>query len=289
MKTNYSAKAGDMSSTLLLMPFARLLLAATIVAAPGQAAFFRRAPGASSRPGAITLRKRLHVNTLITPPGEMEVEWGGAVSTGDAGFTLPAAVKYTPEGPHIWWGRTEFSATFDSLASAVQFDNRITQFSDRLTFAGTCVLHDGAKLDLAIAPLASFLLRGDTGARLGATGIARYDAGRSSAGVSLTWTAATDSSPSNPAGTFDIGAGYGYRLTAAGPLSHLTPHANWLYEKSTRQQREISIFEGVEYQVTEKVSVDFSGQHFSVWGGTVEHQIAVGLTFNVGRLRREKN
>ena len=33
------------------------------------------------RAPAITLRKRIHVNTLITEPGTMEIEWGGAFST----------------------------------------------------------------------------------------------------------------------------------------------------------------------------------------------------------------
>ena len=75
---------------------------------------------------------------------------------------------------------------------------------------------------------------------------------------------------------------------ATGPLSHLTPHANWLYEKSTGEGRTISLFEGVEYQITEKVAVDFSGQHFSVWGGAVDHQVSIGLTVNLGRLRRAK-
>jgi hypothetical protein len=50
----------------------------------------------------------------------------------------------------------------------------------------------------------------------------------------------------------------------------------------------MSLFEGVEYQITEKVAVDFSGQHFNVWGGAIDHQVAVGLTFNLGRLKRAK-
>jgi hypothetical protein len=272
------------------MRFARFALGAMLLQAISpiaQPALFRRAQSGGSHPSsAISLRKRLHVNTLITPPGEMEVEWGGAFSV-DGGFTLPSTIKYTPEGTHAYWGRTEFSASFDSLSSVVQFDNRITQFSDRVGIAANCVVHDGDKLDLAIAPQASFLLRGERGARVGATGIARYDVGRSSVGASLTWTAATNSSPDNPAGTFDIGAGYGFRLMATGPLSHLTPHTNWLYEKSTGEQRTISLFEGVEYQITEKVAVDFSGQHFSLWGGVVDHQVAIGLTVNLGRLRRK--
>ena len=118
------------------------------------------------------------------------------------------------------------------------------------------------------------------------TGIARYDWGRSSAGVTFTWTGATTSSDSNPAGTIDIGAGYGFQLKSSGPLSHLSPHTNWLYEKSTGSIRQISLFEGVEYQITDAVAIDFSGQHLNVWGGPVDHQIVAGLTVNTGKLHR---
>jgi hypothetical protein len=273
------------------MRAARLALGWMVLEAvlPARAALFGRFRSPTgNRASAIALRKRLHVNTLITEPGTMELEWGGAFSTAGStagNFSFPSAIKYTPEGTHPWWGRTEFSASFDSLSSLVQFDNRTTQFSDRLTLAANCVVHDGDRFDLAIAPQASFLLRGDEGQRFGATAIARYDWGRNSAGATLTWTAATASSATNPAGTFDVGAGYGRRLKASGPLGHLTPHANWLYERSTGVGRTVSLFEGVEYQVTERVAVDFSGQHFSVWGGPVDHQVSVGLTVNTGRLR----
>ena len=246
--------------------------------------FFRRESGATRAP-AIALRKRLHVNPLITEPGTMEIEWGGAFST-TGSFTFPSTIKYTPEGRHVWWGRTEFSASFDSLDSIVQPFGRVTQFSDRVTFAANAVVHDGDRLDLAIVPQASWLLRGDSGARIGATAIARYDAGRNSAGVTFTWTAATASSDTNPAGTFDIGAGYGRRLMASGALGHLTPHVNCLYEKSTGVGRQVSLFEGVEYQITERVAVDFSAQQLALWGGTLDHQAVVGLTVNMGRLRK---
>jgi hypothetical protein len=235
----------------------------------------------------LALRKRVHVNTLITDPGTLEFELGGAFST-KGNFTFPSTIKYTPEGPHIWWGRTEFSASFDSLSSTVQFDDRATQFSDRLTFAANCVLYDGAKLDIAIAPQVSTFLRGDSGKRAGATAVVRYDAGLNSTGVTLTWTAATEASPSNPAGTFDAGYGFGHRLMAGGRLSHLMPHANVLYERSTGVGRQISLFEGVEYQISDKVAMDVSVQHFSVWGSQVDHQITVGLTVNAGRLRGKR-
>ena len=238
------------------------------------------AESTADRPSAIALRKRIHVNPLITPPDTMEFEWGGAFSTG-GDFTLPAAIRYTPEGRHVYWGRTEFSMSFDSLSS-----NGSLHFGDRTTFAATCVLHDGDKFDFAISPTATVLLRGDSGARLGATAIARYDVGRSSAGITVGWTGATHASDSNPAGTLDIGAGYGYRLKPSGPLGHLTAHTNWLWERSSATVWQTSVFEGVEYQINDPVAVDFSAQHLTAWGGLVDHQVVIGLTVNTRRLHR---
>jgi len=211
----------------------------------------------------------------------MDFEWGGAFSTGGA-FTFPATIRFTPEGRHVWWGRTELSVSFDSLSN----DGSATHFGDRTTVAATCVVHDGEKLDFAIAPTVSTLLRGDSGSRLGATAIARYDVGRSSAGITVAWSSATHASPTNPAGTWDVGAGYGYRLRPSGPLGHLTAHTNWLWEKSTGIGRQMSVFEGVEYQITDPVAVDFSAQHLNAWGGPIDHQIVIGLTVSTGRLHR---
>jgi hypothetical protein len=259
----------------------RAALAALLLAAPALAADLRDA--AAERPSSIALRKRIHINPLITEPDTMDFEWGGAFSTGGP-FTFPATVRFTPEGRHVWWGRTEFSVSFDTLSN----DGTATHFSDRTTFAATCVLHDGEKLDIAIAPTVSSLLRGDHGTRTGATAIARYDVGRSSAGITVAWSSATQPSPTNPAGTWDVGAGYGYRLRPTGPLSHLTAHTNWLWERSTGTPRQISVFEGVEYQITDPVAVDFSAQHLNVWGGIIDNQIVIGLTVSTGRLHRRE-
>src|ERR1051326_7701551 len=81
---------------------------------PAHAGLFGRGSGQPA--STIALRKRVHVNTLITAPGTMEIEFGGAFSTGGS-FSFPSTIKYTPEGPYVWWGRTEFSVSFDSLAS----------------------------------------------------------------------------------------------------------------------------------------------------------------------------
>jgi hypothetical protein len=264
-----------------------LVVAAALLSltAPTRAALLHRSSRAG-RASSISLRERLHVNPLITEPDTMEVDWAGSFSTAGS-FTLPATIRYTPEGKSIWWGRTEFSASFDSLSSVVQNGDRDTHFSDRVTLTGASVVHDGKHFDLAIAPLASFLLRGDKGRRFGASAIGRYDWGKNSAGLTVTWTGATAPSDTNPAGTFDLGAGFGRHLAAKGPGSRLTAHANWLYERSTGVPRQMSLFEGVECQITSNLAIDISGQHFAVWGGTVDHQISVGLNIGTGRFHRK--
>src|SRR5262245_20459413 len=104
--------------------------------------------------------KRLHVNPLITEPDTIDIEWGGAFSTG-GGFTMPAVIHYTREGSQVWWGRTAFSASFDSLA----YETAVTHFGDRACFAATCVLLAGKRLDLAIEPQAAVLVVVDSGVR----------------------------------------------------------------------------------------------------------------------------
>jgi hypothetical protein len=259
------------------IPAAALLLPLCSTLLP--AAVFSRSPRSQS---TITLQKRLHVNTLITEPGTIELDWGNDYSFTSDSYTMPSTLKYTPKGRHILWGRTEFAASFDTVSTAVQNDARIAHFSDRLTFAATSVIFDGQKLDIAVAPYASVFLRGELGMRAGATAIARYDIGRNSAGVTMSWSGATAASPSNPAGTFDAGLGFGRRLKPSGFAGRFTPHSNLIYEKSTGVDRSIAVFEGVEYQITEKLALDISGQHFNVVGGTTDHQMVIGITLNFG-------
>jgi len=253
------------------MRAARLVCGVILLHAVSPAAFVHRSSGSHSQ--TISLRKRLHVNPLITEPDTIDIEFGGAF-TESGTDTIPVAIHYTPQGPSILWGRTEFSASFDS----VNYDGAVRHFGDRATFAATTLLHDGEHLDIAVAPTAQFLLRGDTGTRWGAAGIARYDSGRHSGGVTISWSGATSTSTTNPAGKFDLGFGYGYAL------GKVTPHVNWLWERSTGVERQISLFEGIEYQVNDPFAIDFSVQHVSLWGKARDTQFVVGITVNTGRL-----
>jgi len=237
----------------------------------------------SPRQGSsITLRKRLHINDLITEPGTVEIDWANLYSYTSSNFTMPSAVKYTPGGNSLFWGRTEYSVAFDSISSASDVGNRTTQFSDRLTFSATSVLLDTTHFDVGIGPQATFFLRDESGARYGATVIAREDIGLNSIGATIGWSGATTTSITNPAGTWDFGAGFGRRLAAKGMLVRVTPHVNAVWERSTGFDRTFSAFAGVEYQITPRVAFDATGQRIGLAGGT-DRQILLGMTINLGK------
>jgi len=116
------------------------------LAFPAQPASLGDLRAGSHRTSNITLRKRLHVNTLITAPGTMEIEWDNLYSATNSNFSMPSIVKYTPAGKNILWGRTEYSVAFDSIDSVALTAQRTSQFSGRVTFAANAVLRDGVEL-----------------------------------------------------------------------------------------------------------------------------------------------
>ncbi len=75
----------------------RLAVAVVVLQAaslPAQARILWRS--VSRRPAsAVTLRRRLHINTLIREPGTAELEWNNAFSLG-GNYSMPSTVKVTP-------------------------------------------------------------------------------------------------------------------------------------------------------------------------------------------------
>src|SRR5437868_7601878 len=93
------------------------------------AGLFTRAASPSNGNSKIALRKRLHINTLISEPGTAEVDWGNLYSFSTTNYAMPSGVRYTPPGRHIIWGRTEYSVAFDTVTSVPTGGRRLTQFS----------------------------------------------------------------------------------------------------------------------------------------------------------------
>jgi hypothetical protein len=237
----------------------------------------------SSRIGStVGLRKRLHINDLITEPGTMEIDWANLYSFTSSNFTMPSALKYTPAGNSLWWGRTEYSVAFDSISSSVDLGPRTTQFSDRLALTATSVVFDSTHFDIAVAPQAIIFLRDESGWRYGATVIAREDLGLTSMGATVSWSGASASSTSNPAGTWDFGGGFGRHLGTNGIMGHFTPHLNAVWERSTGVEGGLSVFAGVEYQITPRVAFDVTGQRIGLTGAP-DRQVLAGFTINLGK------
>jgi hypothetical protein len=258
----------------------------TILSLPVNADARLHLPHLSRHGSSVTLRKRLHINDLITERGTVEIDWGSLYSYTTSEFTMPSALKGTPDGNSILWGRTEYSIGFDSISSAVDFGTRTTQFGDRVTLSATSVIFDSAHFDVAVAPQASVFLRDSSGIRYGATGIVREDIGLNSLGATIGWTGATVSSSSNPAGTWDFGAGYGRRLASNGLLSRFTPHLNTAWERSTGFEATFSAIAGIEYQITPRVAFDASGQRIGSGAGA-DRQVLLGMTINLGNAAGE--
>jgi len=241
----------------------------------------------SSGGSSSTLRKRLNVNDLITEPGTVEIDWANQYSFTTSAFTMPSALKFTPLGNSLLWGRTEYSVAFDSISSEVDSGTRTTQFSDRVTLTGTSILWDRPHFDLAFAPQASFFLRDTPGALYGATVIAREDIGLNSVGATIGWSGATSTTTSNPAGTWDFGAGFGRQLSAKGFWGHFTPHVNGVLERSTGYEKTLSAYAGIEYQITDRIALDASGQRIGSTSGG-DRQVLLGMTINLGKLQDTK-
>jgi hypothetical protein len=60
---------------------------------------------------------------------------------------------------------------------------------------------------------------------------------------------------------------------------------NAVWERSTGLPSAYSIYEGVEYQITDRLALDLSGQHLGIHGEPVDHQAVLGVTFNLGKLQ----
>ena len=256
-----------------------------LVQLPIPAASFRRTSHSSTRhASALALRRRMFTSTLITEPGLGELDYSVTGSASTDTLFFPTTLKYTPEGPYIFWGRTEFSASWDSLYSADDGQNRNYHFSDHVNLTATSVLHNGEHWDFALAPQAIFLTRGASGARFGATGIARYDSGHNSFSTSASWTGATHpSDDNNPAGTFDWIMGYARNLG-----EHFTVYASAQLERSTGFDPQVAVFEGIEYSRSDRWAIDLSGQHYAIGTGQTDNQMVLGITITLGHLKKDE-
>ncbi len=234
----------------------------------------------------ITLRKRLHVNTLITEPGTIEVEWDNLYSYSTGNFSMPSVIKYTPKGTSILWGRTEYSAAFDAIDSVALTGQRNTQFSDRVTFAANAVLKDGEKARYRHPASGHFLL---TGRRRRASGGHRHCSLRCGPQQHGSHSELDRSHRPIPPPTLPepgISAeAFGRRLAASGAWGHLTPHVNVVYERSTGFERTWADLRALNTRSPSELRSTLPDSATVLPAGSPDRQLVVGLTMNFGKLQ----
>lgn len=143
----------------------------------------------------------------------------------------------------------------------------------------------GEHWNFALGPNVTFVRHEGDGLRAGATFIAHYGRGLASAGGTLSWSKATHPNNNNPAIYTSCGFG-GVRLAKEGRLSNWTINGNIINEHASSNRPVTSLFEGIEWQVTSQLSLNFVVQQLDLRGPYRDNQSLVGLTLNVGRVWR---
>ena len=241
-------------------------------------AALRRSSG-GRRSQSTSFRNRLTISPLIAAPGTFELDVINGFTT-NGSYWLPTTLRFTPESDNWYFQHTEWGINADGLDSFVPDGKRLTQASDHITFTSTTAMKWNG-INLGIAPTMTVLTRGEGGIRAGGAALIRVDPGLNSIGASLSWTGATRPNSANPAGIWDVGLGYGRKLGAHGVLNQLTAHASLTIEKQTSTNRFYTMLEGMEYQMTNRFSLDLSVQQVGISTGTVDHQILLGVNWTI--------
>lgn len=179
----------------------------------------------------------------------------------------------------------EFSLNFDAISSESEEADRVTHFSDRLGLVIRRPVYLGESFSLAVAPRATFFLRGDRGARLGLTALAAYEFGLNSVVANVTWTSATSPSSTNPAQRYDVAFDFIRQMRASGTLSHLSVFGGLLAANPTHQAASVSLGQGLSYRVRPNVVFDVAVREFGLAAGRRDYRVVAGFTVNLGRLR----
>ena len=223
-------------------------------------------------------------DTSVTAPGTFELEFGSAAKRNSLG--LPAALKFTPDVENVLLRETEFSLGFDAYSTLSADGRRRHQFGDRLAFNLRRALHRGEHFSFALAPRATFFLRDEKGARLGATAIGAWSYGLNTVVANLTFTGATSPSDNNSQRQTDIALGYSRTLGESGLANRFGVFAEYQHEFPSGRANPVSLMQGITFRARPDLVLDFAVQQSGVADGPLEVQLLGGLTVNLGGFRR---
>lgn len=284
MEWRARAPGADLTGRVLWVTVSQLTRAVLIMLACLPTLSPLSAQATDTRREATPQRPSFTADASVTAPGTLELELGGSANRDSLG--LPTTLKFTPNVPKGPFYKTEFSLSFESLSSMLTDSRRAFQFGDRLIFAVRRALHRGERFSFALAPHATFFVRGEKGARLGATAIGVWSFGLNTVVANLTYTGATSPSQSNSAHRADIALGYS-RTIGEGELSNrFAVFGEYQHEIPNSGTTTASLMQGVAFRARPDIVLDFAVQQSGVGSRSVEVHLLGGLTVNLGGFRQ---
>lgn len=253
---------------LELMPKRWVTILLLVASLPAEAALAKiRFRPVKGRAQSLNVRRRLNTRPLVDATRSYWVDWTQAAST-DGSWASPLTVGFQPSG------KLEFSLNMDAFDRYDAGDHHVTNATDHVTLAASRSLVNGRIFDLAVMPQVTSLTRNGSGVRAGGSVLARWDVKGNSFGTSATWTGATTPNPDNPAGLWDLGAGYGHKF------GRWLVHGNLTWERATGAASFYVVLEGAQRRISPHWSVDLGGQHHGLHSGLVEHQVLATLSWS---------
>jgi hypothetical protein len=226
-------------------------------------------------------QRRVYSNEIFTiEPGTVELEFG--TNTGSDAFTMPTTLKYEPDFASPLLRQIELSLSSDTFTLLNNSGTHTVQFAGQQTAAVLRPIFQREGFAVALQPQVVFSIRGGESPRFGSAVLAGWAHGAHSLVGTVTWTAATHSSDSNPAQQYDYDAAYVYAI-AKSRYSILT---DLQWSTAHRQPSQGFLTLGMVCRIRPTFSLDAGLREQGVGTSQRHPHLLAGFTWNLGRVGR---
>jgi len=160
----------------------------------------------------------------------------------------------------------------DNLFIGFYNNKRVTKTGNLLSFAIRRPIFEVKNFSVAFAPQASFFLRDEKGARLGATVFTAYSFGLNAVVTNFTFSNATSSSASNPAQKYELAIDVSRTLGNSGARSKTGIFSGILIEKARKQDSVVSLLQGINYRVKPNLVLDIAFRQVGLRTRNIDYQ-----------------
>ena len=224
-------------------------------------------------------QRRIYTNDLFTiEPGTVEIEFG--MNAGSDLLSVPTTLKYEPDFAGPLLRQLEFSISSDTLTVVDPRGQSITQFANQHTVALLRPFFQRNGVAFAVQPQSTFFTRGQESPRLGTALLAGWSRGAHSLIGNVSWSAATHSSPANPAHEFDYDLSYVYSVRRS-RLSLLSD-VQWTTQSALPAAGFVTA--GVVIRVRRNLLLDAALRRQDIGTGQPHTHMIAGVTWNLGRV-----